>query len=165
MNNGYYSGYPYFNNAMSMRSAMPMNPGFGAMNNMGMGAGMRTGSLGMGARSGGLLSSLFGGSRAAGASAIASGAGAKGFSFAGLLNGASKTLGIINQAIPVVYQIRPIWNNAKTMFRVAKELGSSDNSSSVSSSSSNSDIVKNVDESSTKSSSSSSNNNEPQFFI
>ena len=40
------------------------------------------------------------------------------FSFTGFLNGASKTLNIINQAIPVFYQIKPIINNAKTMFRV-----------------------------------------------
>lgn len=41
-------------------------------------------------------------------------------SFSGILNGASKTLGVINQAIPVFYQVKPIWNNAKTMFRVVK---------------------------------------------
>ncbi len=34
------------------------------------------------------------------------------------LNNAQKTLGIINQAIPIAYQIKPIMNNAKTMFRV-----------------------------------------------
>ena len=49
-----------------------------------------------------------------------------GFSFTGLLNGASKTLNVINQAIPVFYQIKPIWNNAKTMFRVAKAMSSSE---------------------------------------
>lgn len=46
--------------------------------------------------------------------------------FNGILNGASKTLGVINQAIPVFYQIKPIWNNAKTMLRVAKAMNSSD---------------------------------------
>lgn len=40
------------------------------------------------------------------------------FSFTGFLNGASKTLNIINQAIPVFYQVKPIFNNAKTMLRV-----------------------------------------------
>ena len=30
-----------------------------------------------------------------------------------LLEGTQKTLGVINQAIPVVYQIKPIINNAK----------------------------------------------------
>ena len=46
--------------------------------------------------------------------------------FSGILNGASKTLGVINQAIPVFYQVKPIWNNARTMFRVVKGLNSSD---------------------------------------
>ena len=35
-----------------------------------------------------------------------------------LLNNTQKTLNVINQAIPVYYQIKPIYNNAKTMFRV-----------------------------------------------
>lgn len=42
----------------------------------------------------------------------------KNFSFTGFLNGASKTLNVINQAIPVFYQVKPIINNAKTMFRI-----------------------------------------------
>ena len=46
--------------------------------------------------------------------------------FSGILNGASKTLGVINQAIPVFYQVKPIWNNAKTMFKVVKGLNSKD---------------------------------------
>ena len=40
--------------------------------------------------------------------------------FNNILNGASKTLGVINQAIPVFYQIKPLWQNTKTMLRVAK---------------------------------------------
>lgn len=36
-----------------------------------------------------------------------------------LLDGTSKTLGVINQAIPVVYQVKPIIDNAKTMFKIA----------------------------------------------
>lgn len=47
--------------------------------------------------------------------------------FSSILNGASKTLGVINQAIPVVYQVKPIWNNAKTMFKVVKGLNSNSN--------------------------------------
>ena len=49
--------------------------------------------------------------------------------FSGILNGASKTLGVINQAIPVFYQVKPIWNNARTMFKVVKGLNSSDTNS------------------------------------
>lgn len=40
------------------------------------------------------------------------------FSFSGFLNGASKTLNVVNQAIPVYYQIKPLFQNAKTMFRI-----------------------------------------------
>ena len=40
------------------------------------------------------------------------------FSFSGFLNGASKTLNVVNQAIPIFYQVKPIINNAKTMFRI-----------------------------------------------
>lgn len=34
------------------------------------------------------------------------------------LDGTQKTLSIINQAIPVIYQIKPIYQNAKTAFKV-----------------------------------------------
>lgn len=40
------------------------------------------------------------------------------FSFSSFLNGASKTLNVVNQAIPIFYQVRPIINNARTMFRI-----------------------------------------------
>ena len=36
-----------------------------------------------------------------------------------LLEGTQKTLGVINQAIPIVYQVKPIVNNAKTIFKIA----------------------------------------------
>ena len=39
-----------------------------------------------------------------------------------ILDGTQKTLGIINQAIPVFYQLKPMVNNAKTLFRIAGAL-------------------------------------------
>lgn len=39
-----------------------------------------------------------------------------------LLEGTQKTLGVINQAIPIVYQIKPIVSNAKTIFKIADSL-------------------------------------------
>ena len=48
--------------------------------------------------------------------------------FSSILNGASKTLGVINQAIPVFYQVKPIWNNARTMIKVVKGLNSKESS-------------------------------------
>lgn len=37
----------------------------------------------------------------------------------GILSNTQKTLGIINQAIPIVYQMRPLVSNAKTLFKIA----------------------------------------------
>ena len=44
----------------------------------------------------------------------------KKFSFSSFLNGASKTLNVVNQAIPIYYQVKPMISNAKTMFKVMK---------------------------------------------
>ena len=70
------------------------------------------------------ISSLFGGARTANTVGATN---ASKITFSGILNGASKTLGVINQAIPVFYQVKPIWNNARTMFKVVKGLNSKDN--------------------------------------
>jgi hypothetical protein len=35
-----------------------------------------------------------------------------------LLNNTQKTLNILNQAIPVFYQVKPMWNNTKTIFKI-----------------------------------------------
>ena len=43
----------------------------------------------------------------------------KNIKWATLLDGTQKTLGVINQAIPIVYQVKPIVNNAKTLFKIA----------------------------------------------
>ena len=43
----------------------------------------------------------------------------KNIDFNKILNGTSKTLNVINQAIPIYYQVKPIIANAKTLFRVA----------------------------------------------
>lgn len=65
----------------------------------------------------GLLSRLFGGGAAsAGASANAV---RSGINWSSILTNTQKSLGIINQAIPLVYQVKPIINNAKTMFKIA----------------------------------------------
>ena len=52
---------------------------------------------------------------------------AKGINWSGLLDGTQKTLGVINQAIPVVYQVKPIISNAKTMFKLASAVKSDSN--------------------------------------
>ena len=48
----------------------------------------------------------------------------KGINWSNLLDGTQKTLGVINQVIPIVYQVKPIISNARTMFKIADELKS-----------------------------------------
>lgn len=79
--------------------------------NIGMGIAPRTGfvsglrnGIGATARTGGLFSRL---------------AGLKGINWQGLLNNTSRTLGVINQAIPIVKQVGPMYNNMKSMLKVA----------------------------------------------
>ena len=45
--------------------------------------------------------------------------GARGINWQGLLNNTSRTLGVINQAIPIVKQVGPMYNNMKSMLKVA----------------------------------------------
>lgn len=47
--------------------------------------------------------------------------GVRGIKWGSLFNNAQRTLGFINQAIPVVKQVSPVVRNAKTMFRVMNE--------------------------------------------
>ena len=105
------------------------------------------------------LSSLLGARSAAPAvSALGGATKASTFTFSGLLNGASKTL---NQAIPIFYQVKPIINNAKTMYRVAKEINSNDRKNTSTNSSNNNS------NNNTKTNNVSNNNdvNKPNFFI
>lgn len=46
--------------------------------------------------------------------------------FKNLLDGTQKTLSIINQAIPIIYQIKPLYENAKTAFRVMNAIKDTD---------------------------------------
>jgi len=54
-------------------------------------------------------------------------AGLKGkINFTTILNNTQKTLNIINQAIPVYYQVKPLWNNTKTIFRIINSVKKDD---------------------------------------
>lgn len=46
----------------------------------------------------------------------------KGLNISGILDGTQKTLGIINQAIPIVYQVKPLVNNIGTIFKISNIL-------------------------------------------
>lgn len=71
--------------------------------------------LNRGISQGGGLRSLLGLGRTTSPGGLAS----RGFSFSNLLNGASKTLGIVRDAIPVVKEIGPMMNNMKSMLKIA----------------------------------------------
>lgn len=47
-------------------------------------------------------------------------------SFGSILNGASRTLNFVNQAIPVFKQMSPLMKNLKTMFNVMNEFKKTD---------------------------------------
>ena len=70
----------------------------------------------------------------------------KTINWSNLLNNTQKTLNVINQAIPVYYQIKPIWGNAKTMLRMVNALKDDKDVSSK-------EVKKNT------------NSNEPVFFL
>ncbi len=48
------------------------------------------------------------------------------FDWGNFLSNTQKTLNVVNQAIPIFYQIKPIFNNAKTMFRIMGALKDDD---------------------------------------
>ena len=45
------------------------------------------------------------------------------FSFGKILGGLSKTLGVVNQIIPIYKEAKPMIQNAKTAFNIVKEFG------------------------------------------
>jgi hypothetical protein len=49
------------------------------------------------------------------------------FNWGELLNGANKTLNVVNQTIPLVRQAGPMFNNMKSMMRIARAFGSETN--------------------------------------
>lgn len=53
----------------------------------------------------------------------------RGLNWRGLLNNTQKTLGIINQIIPIVYQVKPLVSNARTLFKIAGAVNSNDDNS------------------------------------
>lgn len=45
--------------------------------------------------------------------------GLKRINWGNVLNNTQKTLNVINQAIPIIYQVKPLVANARTLFRIA----------------------------------------------
>ncbi len=66
-----------------------------------------------------------------------SGAATSGLTFSKIITGISKTLGIVNQAIPIYQQAKPMIGNARNLFSIYKEFKSAPANNNVSSNSSN----------------------------
>lgn len=50
----------------------------------------------------------------------------KNIGWSNLLDGTQKTLGVINQAIPIVYQVKPVVSNMRSVFRIANAIKAPD---------------------------------------
>ena len=99
MFNNPYNFYPYMNQSMmnGMQSGLMRNA---------------AGTAGMGVRNatrGGLFRSL------------------SNIKWGNVLNNTQKTLNVINQAIPVYYQIKPIWGNLKSFGKIMSAFNEPDN--------------------------------------
>ena len=51
----------------------------------------------------------------------------KTINWSNILNNTQKTLNVINQTIPLYYQIKPVFSNAKTMFRMVNAIKNDNN--------------------------------------
>ena len=112
-------------------------------------------------RGNGLLSSLFGLGR--GSSSLAGSTST--FNFSNLLNGASKALGVVNQAIPIVKEVSPMMRNMKQILKIASAFKDETDISSTE----NTPVVEtNTQKNDTITNSTTNNkilNNEPNFFL
>lgn len=83
-----------------------------------------------------------------------------------LLSNAQKSLSIVNQAIPIVYQVKPIVSNARTVFKVVNELGKPNKTNTNTNTNTKANNI-NTNESTPIKNSSNQNysSNEPVFFI
>ena len=103
-------------------------------------------------KSGGLLSKL----------------GLRNINFGNILTNTSKTLNVINQAIPVVKQVGPMFNNMKSMLKVASlfnDATTPTNSTRNNNTKNTANIEKNKTKENTTTNNSYSNSNSPNFFI
>jgi len=77
-----------------------------------------------------------------------------------IISGTTKTLNLVNQAIPIIKQVSPVMKNAKTMFNIMNEFRKTDPTVNES----NNNIIAEIPETNTTSVQR-ENNNYPTFFI
>lgn len=87
------------------------------------------------------------------------------FNWSSILSNTQKTLNIINQAIPVFYQIRPIWNNTKTIFKIMNAVKDDDNSKTVTRDNTNKNITNHINDNVKDNNTNHSFDNAPSFFL
>ncbi len=79
----------------------------------------------------------------------------KGMNWGGLLSNASRALGVVNQAVPLVKQVGPMFGNMRSMFKLA----------SVFKDETDNNTKNNKPEPASKPSNNSQNDNPPNFFL
>lgn len=84
-----------------------------------------------------------------------------GINFSTILNGAQRTLGLVNQAIPIIKEAAPMMRNAKTMFKVMNEFKKID---APSSSNTNNNVNSNASKELNEKNSYNTSYNGPTFF-
>lgn len=111
---------------------------------------MVTPTLSNAATTGGLFSRLLG----------------RGLNWSSILSNTQKTLGIVNQAIPMFKQMSPVVKNAKTMFKIMNEFKKEDTSNNIVNTVENSNI-NTIDNNTTTTNQENINsyNNGPTFFL
>lgn len=148
---------PFYNNINPGSFSGLRGPVFGGMNNPNMARNLFRGGLGSSGlfrnatNTGGLLSRLK----------------SSGLSLSGILTNTQKTLNVVNQAIPIIKQTGPMFNNMKTMFKLASAFKDETTSNNTSNSNTTKNNTNNNNEkteySNTKETSPSENG--PAFFI
>lgn len=99
-NQPYMPGY-FSTAAPNMVRGASMVPGASGLGRAGMGVATASRGAGLFGRLGGAFGAI------------------KSFNWGGLINNTSKTLGVINQAIPIVRQVKPMVHNVQSMMKVA----------------------------------------------
>ena len=95
------------------------------------------------------------------------------FNWSGLLSGANKTLNVVNQTIPLVRQAGPMFNNMKSMLKLARAFGGETTRGNTNNSNNNRISISNVNNISNNINNKENvvqkkegdNNNYPNFFI
>jgi hypothetical protein len=90
--------------------------------------------------------------------------GVKSLNWGGFLTNTQKTLGIVNQAIPVYHQVKPLYNNARTALQVFKAVGK-ESKSENNNSNTTTQIEKPIKQATNSTDNNNTSNTGPNFFI